>query len=79
MFERCCVDREFAEDTGAFAYIATYDAWCFVDGPRRTMTFKASWLLTERGGESHDGEPFRWHSCPWCGADLPTPDDETGG
>jgi hypothetical protein len=75
MLERCCDDREHAERNREFVYLRDYDGWCFVDGPRRSMTGKASYLLNERGGMQHIGEFYSWESCPFCGADLPRPDD----
>jgi hypothetical protein len=75
MFERCCDDRETAERNGEFVYLRDYDGWCFVDGPRRRMTFKASYLLNERGGMQHIGEFYSFLDCPWCGAELPKPED----
>ncbi len=74
-FEPCCTSRTIAEAAGEFLYIRDYDAWCFVEGPRRRMTLKAAYLLSERGGDNHDGEFYGYESCPWCGADLPKPVD----
>ncbi len=76
MFEPCCTNRTIAEAAGEFLYIRDYDAWCFVEGPRRSMTFRAMYMLGEGGGDSHVGEWYSWLDCPWCGAELPRPDDK---
>lgn len=80
MLECRCLDRAHAQDVGEFVFLAHYDGWCFVDGPRRRMTLSAKSNGIVRGVESHEGEPYVWQACPWCGDDLPKPDDgEDGG
>ncbi len=74
-FEPCCTDRTIAEAAGEFVYLRDYDGWALVEGPRRWMTFKAAYLLSARGGTGHEGEFFSWDCCPWCGSDLPKPED----
>ncbi len=75
MFEPCCTDRAIAEAAAEFVYLRDYDAWAFVEGPRRRMTAYHAYLLSDRGGDQHIGEFYSWLDCPWCGAELPRPDD----
>jgi hypothetical protein len=76
MLERCCTEREQAEHRGEFCYIAYFDGWCFTDGPRRRMSDLAVSNAAVRGMERHDGEPFVYSCCPFCGADLPKPEED---
>ncbi len=75
MFEPCCTNRTIAEAAGEFVYLRDYDGWAFVDGPRRRMTFRAMYVLSQLGGDQHIGEWYSWLDCPWCGAELPRPAD----
>ncbi len=49
MFEPCCTDRAIAEAAAEFVYLRDYDAWAFVEGPRRRMTAYHAYLLSDRG------------------------------
>lgn len=73
MLEFCCQDRDQAERDGVFEYIGYFDGWCFTDGPRRRMSDRATSYAAVRGMDRHDGEPFVWLDCPFCGAELPIP------
>lgn len=77
--EWCCEERAFAEDVGNFLYLPNRDGWVFSDGPMRRMTSMAAFLASTRGGDDHTGEPYVFQACPWCGADLPRPDEDDGG
>jgi hypothetical protein len=58
---------------GTFLYHFALDAWVFVDAPLRRQSAAAVYFCIERNLPCHDGEPFGWVTCPWCGLDLPTP------
>ena len=68
-----CAQRHAAEKLGEFFYWANFEAWVFSESVPRRMSTLARYYAAERGVENHDGEPFRWVNCPWCGLDLPKP------
>lgn len=64
-----CRTRVEAERYGAFLYAPDRSGWIFVDDKLR----RASSAGAARGVENHDGEPYVWECCPWCGHDLRPP------
>ena len=68
-----CPHRHAAQKLGQFFYMALFKGWVFDDGPFRAMSESARYFRFERDLEDHTGEPFVYHTCPWCGCDLPSP------
>jgi len=72
--EQCdCKARHAAEKNGFFVRNAELHGWVFVDSSLRHRSTAAAM----RGIESHEGEPYVWHCCFWCGRDLPEPPEVT--
>lgn len=69
-----CKERHQASRDGTFLYNHNLEGWVFTDAPLRSASPLAIYYADGRG--THDGEPFRWSDCPWCGRELhpPTPD-----
>ena len=66
----CRCDRRYdAMRRGQFVLDQQSGAWYFPDDPPRRV--RDSFRLAFYGIESHDGEPFRYSVCPFCGGDLP--------
>ena len=63
-----CYTRRSAMRWGAFKYVERYDAWVFVDD-KHNRRVREPWRVKEQ----HDGEPYRWVTCPFCGLDLECP------
>lgn len=62
-----CETRQAAQRTGFFEYSAALRGWIFPDDARRVSFARERW----RGQTpDHTGEPWVWHSCPFCGGDL---------
>lgn len=62
-----CETRQAAQRTGFFLYSAALGGWFFPDDVKRTSVLREqSW----RAGKRHDGEPYVWTCCPFCGGDL---------
>jgi len=69
-----CKERYRAMSRGEFLYSGQHDAWFFPDMRFRSMSVAALYFASERGIDDHSGQPYLWHCCPWCGADLPQPE-----
>lgn len=70
-----CDARRDALACGEFVYWPHSRVWVFTDGPFRSMSAGARiGAFVDRREfrhEDHDGEPYRWTCCPWCGHELP--------
>lgn len=65
-----CRARISAERAGRFLYrFAEPVGWCFADDPPRTTTFEKAY----RAEQNHNGEPFIWDLCPFCGREMIPP------
>ena len=62
-----CATRQSAQRTGFFEYSKHLGGWFFPDDVRRVRVLREqSW----KNGKGHDGEPYVWTCCPFCGGDL---------
>ena len=70
-----CAARREAVRRGDFLPSFTLSAWIAVDAPKRRVSQRTLWYLSERGEFdtylSHAGDAYSWVTCPWCGHDLP--------
>jgi len=55
--------------------MANLDGWVFPQAPYRTASPVAIYYADGRG--THDGEPYVYVDCPFCGRDLPMPPEVT--
>lgn len=62
-----CPVRIVAQKDGWFIPAPPFDGWVFTDAPLR----HSSPAGAVRNVENHNGEPFVWTCCPFCGLDLP--------
>jgi hypothetical protein len=72
----CRCDRRIAAlALGDFVFWPHSRVWVFTEGPLRSMSAAARiGAFVDRREfkhEDHDGEPYSWVSCPWCGHELP--------
>lgn len=68
----CCARGYEAQTAGEFIYLPHAEAFVFTtdDAPRRELSWRARYYL-EPGQPDLTGEPVRFTTCPYCGADLP--------
>ena len=72
-----CDERVEAQAAGLFFYHVQLGGFVFTDRPKRRMDYAAkirmeATLPAERDYTDHTDEPYVWHECPFCGADLPS-------
>ena len=67
-----CDERYIARAQGEFVFMERWRGWVFTEGNTRRV--KNPWLLSYHETDNHDGEPFVWADCPWCGGELPPQD-----
>jgi len=65
-----CNERLQAVRDGEFTQHAVH-GWIFPHDAYRSST----WEQRYQADANHDGEPFAWTVCPWCGFDLSDPPD----
>jgi len=86
-----CDERVEAQAAGLFFFHHHLGGFVFTDSPPRKMNYVAklrmeATLPADKDYTDHTDEPYVWHECPFCGADLPTlggillppPDSEDG-
>ena len=64
-----CDARKAVQDAGEFAMAWEVGGWVFIRDPSRWV--RDSWKNSYHGTENHDGEPYVWSVCPFCGHPLP--------
>ena len=63
---------------GDFLWIAAFEAYVFIDAPKRRASAIAKLRAHYGKQEDMSGWPYTWTCCPWCGGDLDMPDNGEG-
>lgn len=64
-----CAQRRQAQSLGEFGMAWECGEWVFVKDPSRHVS--NPWRSSYYGTDNHDGEPYVWTVCPFCGHPLP--------
>lgn len=70
----CCSQARTAHVGGDLVWSDWLHAWTLATVPLRRVSWRARYQLAERDARHHDGEPYTYSHCPFCGGPLPFAD-----
>ena len=68
-----CAARIEAQRSGELIWHTGLSGYVLATAPLRRASPRARYLAGE-GAECHDGEPYVWTVCPFCGGDVEPPE-----